>query len=88
MGRSLIQRYQLARDLLEIAVLAVGADGEKLRDGLMNVHETAVDSEQLEAWNRELAETSIAQPAICLVSVLWLDICAALASIQARYVGT
>jgi enediyne polyketide synthase len=73
MGRRLVERYDWARALLDTAERAAGEAGPAIRAGVLCAPETAADEAQLEAWKRALAETRVAQPAICLVSLLWQE---------------
>lgn len=73
MARVLVQRFQWARDMLVRAENHVGLlDGRTLGQWIFRDPESIRDSRRLAACEQGLARTRIAQPAICLASVLWL----------------
>jgi enediyne polyketide synthase len=72
MGRMLIERYPWARDLLNKCDRTLQALGSKpISPFLDRCLERAADPAELAQWQNQLAQTDIAQPAICLNSVLW-----------------
>lgn len=73
MARVLVQRFQWARDMLARAEGHVGpVDGMTLGQWIFRDPERIQDSRRLAEYEQALARTRIAQPAICLASVLWL----------------
>jgi acyl transferase domain-containing protein/acyl-CoA thioesterase FadM len=68
MARTLIERFDWARQLAAQAQLAV--TGGSLLDVIYRPIDRARDTSEVEAWTRSLAATEVAQPAICLASVL------------------
>ena len=73
MARTLVERFPWARDLVEQAgewLREYGLEG--IRDLIYPPLDRAADAEQLAAWNGELTRTEVAQPAICLASLLWM----------------
>lgn len=74
MGRTLVDRFTWAQELSDRA-------GEVLRDaGAPDVEELVFRpvervpaSAELEGWREALSQTEVAQPAICLASLLWLE---------------
>lgn len=74
MGRTLVERYDWARDLVALANRC-GQDAGRARplsESIFRVIERSPDSGRVEEWKSELAQTETAQPALCLTSVLWL----------------
>jgi len=73
MTRSLVERYSWAQELVEQAdvwLREVGAQG--VREFIYVPLDRAVNGEQVAEWSRKLAQTEVAQPAICLTSLLWM----------------
>jgi len=73
MARSLIERYSWAQELVEQAenwLHEVGVEG--VREFVYLPLERAANQEQVEEWLRALARTEVAQPAICLASLIWM----------------
>ncbi|MFZ5773166.1 MAG: SDR family NAD(P)-dependent oxidoreductase, partial [Thermodesulfobacteriota bacterium] len=72
MARSLVERHEWARDLGDqAATLLKEANGIDLPGHMFKPLERALDQSRVEAWAAQLQETRIAQPAICLASLLW-----------------
>ena len=73
MGVQLVRRFDWAKALVQMAtkVLKEILDID-LPALLYRPIEKATDRKEIEAWSKELARTEIAQPAICLTSLLWL----------------
>ncbi len=72
MGRTLVERYSCACELVEQAdnwLHDMGA--QAVSQFMFRPLDRAVDAEQIEAWSAALAQTEVAQPAICLTSLLW-----------------
>ncbi|GAB1542179.1 hypothetical protein NUACC21_48530 [Scytonema sp. NUACC21] len=73
MARSLVERYNWARELVERAdgwLREVG--GNQVSQFIYRSLDRAVNQEQVEEWTKALAQTEVAQPAICLASLLWI----------------
>lgn len=72
MARVLVERYAWARELVEqVDQLLVKANGEPISSMIFRPLDRASGSEEIDRWKRTLAETQVAQPAICLASVLY-----------------
>lgn len=72
MGRTLVERYAWARDLLHQTDQWLQAVGAKPISKCINrCIEQAASPEEVAQWQKELAQTEMAQPAICLTSLLW-----------------
>ena len=71
MARHLVERFEWARDLVAEAEAVVGElNGRRLSDLMLRpIHQANPD--ELVAWQRELMQTDVCQPAICLASVLY-----------------
>jgi enediyne polyketide synthase len=73
MGRELVGRYAWARELAEQADHWLREAGyPPVGELVFRPVERALDRAQLDGWNAALAQTEVAQPAICLASLLWL----------------
>ena len=73
MARMLSERHDWARTLLADAEAVVGfIDGKPLREWMFRNLEQATQEDGPEQWNAQLAQTRIAQPAVCLASAIWL----------------
>ncbi|MEO0373277.1 MAG: SDR family NAD(P)-dependent oxidoreductase [Cyanobacteria bacterium P01_A01_bin.17] len=73
MARVLVARYAWARDLVEQAetwLSEIGFPG--IRDAIYVPLDRVADQAQFNQWSQALAQTEIAQPAICLASLLWM----------------
>jgi enediyne polyketide synthase len=68
MARALVERFEWARQLAEEAQHSV--PDVSLLELLYPRIDRARDTSRIDEWNRALAATEIAQPAICLASVL------------------
>jgi|GEM_PF-205468 len=72
MARSLVERHEWARDLCGKASSWLQEEnGIDVPGHMFKPLERALDQSRIEAWAAELQETRIAQPAICLASLLW-----------------
>ena len=80
MARMLVERYPWARKLVEQANdwlretesdNPVGAASAATLTRLFRPLDRAADTQQIREWSAALAQTEIAQPAICLASLLW-----------------
>lgn len=72
MARTLVERYSWARELVEQAdqcLREVGA--QPVSQFIFRSLERAVNADQSKEWSAALAQTEVAQPAICLASLLW-----------------
>jgi enediyne polyketide synthase len=72
MGRTLVECHSCARELVEQAdswLRDMGA--QAVSQFMFRPLDRAVDAEQIEGWSAALAQTEVAQPAICLTSLLW-----------------
>lgn len=73
MTRTLIERYGWARELVYQAdgwLREVGSQG--VSEFIYRPLDRATNLKQVEEWSRTLARTEVAQPAICLASLLWM----------------
>jgi len=73
MARTLVERYRWARELVQQAdewLQEIGA--EEISKYIYRPLDRAINQEQIENWSRTLAQTEVAQPAICLASLLWM----------------
>ena len=75
MARTLVERFDWARDLVAKADSWLEEVGVGPVSGLI-YHDTDqdLDGEQQKRWMRALTQTEVAQPAICLASLLWLEL--------------
>jgi len=74
MARSLVERYPWARKLInEANQWLQETGGDSIKDFILYTPERAQDSQANRNWFRALSETEVAQPAICLASLLWLQ---------------
>jgi enediyne polyketide synthase len=72
MGRVIVERYGWARELWK------KAEARLTEKGYGNVYghiyrpvDRALDASQLEGWRQALSRSEVAQPAICMTSLLW-----------------
>jgi len=73
MTRVLVERYSWAKELVQQADNWLQASGgEPVSKYIYRPLDRAGDQAQLQEWKTELAETEIAQPAICLASLIWM----------------
>ncbi len=68
MARTLIERYEWARQLADEAQRAVG--NTSFLDTIFKPVDRARNDAELSEWQKALSATEVAQPAICLASVL------------------
>ena len=72
MARIIVQRYPWARKLVNDADRwLLGTGGDSIKEYIYRNPERAVDSQESGNWFSTLSKTEVAQPAICLTSVLW-----------------
>jgi len=72
MARTLVERFDWARELVDRAAEWLREYGlEGIKELMYRPVDRAVDGEQLADWAEELKRTEVAQPAICLASLLW-----------------
>jgi acyl transferase domain-containing protein len=73
MGRMLVERFEWARDLVSLADDCVKQVSDMpIAELIYRPVDRSEDRKQIETWNAALAHTQVAQPAICLSSLLWL----------------
>ena len=73
MAKRLINRYSWASDILNKADRLLARDGlEPISTVIYRDTDSELGSEGSEKWAQLLSRTEYAQPAICLVSLLWL----------------
>ena len=73
MARVLVERYDWARELVAAADDWLREAGtEPVADLIFRPLDRAANRAQVQEWAAALARTEIAQPAICLASLLWL----------------
>ncbi|WP_414575509.1 SDR family NAD(P)-dependent oxidoreductase [Anabaena sp. CCY 9402-a] len=73
MVRSLLERYNWAKDLVEQAdawLQEIGLPG--VQEHIYVSLDRVAHQEQLAEWSKKLAQTEVAQPAICLASLIWM----------------
>ncbi len=74
MGRQLVQRHDWAEEMLQAMEQVLGwSKGQQLADMIFRPLERALDAQQVTHWQEQLKQTEIAQPALCLTSMLWLE---------------
>ncbi|MFH1216417.1 MAG: SDR family NAD(P)-dependent oxidoreductase [Pseudomonadota bacterium] len=72
MARLLVERHDWARDLAaKASVWLKEENGSGLIDLMFRPLDRALDQARVNAWAAELKDTRVAQPAICLASLLW-----------------
>ncbi|GAB1544099.1 hypothetical protein NUACC21_67750 [Scytonema sp. NUACC21] len=72
MSRVLVERYSWARELVTQADNWLRELGvEPVSKFIYRLSDRAANEEQVQEWSNQLAVTEIAQPAICLASLLW-----------------
>ncbi len=72
MARGLVERFQWARELVQVAdSLSEEFGAAPLSQIMYPPIDQARDAEQIESWFHELSLTANCQPAICLASILW-----------------
>jgi enediyne polyketide synthase len=73
MGRVLVERFEWARELLATAdEWLEEAGAEPVAELIFPPLDRAANRAQVQEWADALARTEVAQPAICLASLLWL----------------
>jgi enediyne polyketide synthase len=73
MARKLVERYQWARELVDSAsgwLSEVGS--EDVTGSIYRPIDRASNKNQTDEWSSALTKTEIAQPAICLASLIWI----------------
>ncbi|HAK59113.1 MAG TPA: hypothetical protein DCO77_01850, partial [Nitrospiraceae bacterium] len=74
MGRLLVERYPWARDFSDRVESWLSEAGqEKMRERIYRPLDRALNSDQIDAWKKALSRSEIAQPAICMTSLLWIQ---------------
>lgn len=72
MARVLVERFPWARELVDKADRWLEeAQTRPISDLVYRFLDRAKDSDEVETWFKTLSQTEIAQPSICLASVLW-----------------
>jgi len=72
MARTLVERHPWARELLDQATEWLRPFGlEGIKDLMYRPVDRVADAQELDTWTGELKRTEVAQPAICLASLLW-----------------
>jgi enediyne polyketide synthase len=73
MGRRLVERYSWARDLKDKAGTWLSESNyEKIDEFIYRPLDRALNDAQIAAWKEQLSRSEIAQPAICMTSLLWI----------------
>lgn len=73
MARTLVERFEWARELVQQADAWLAEVGAGPVSPLMfRAIDRSIDDAELQRWQSELTRTEVAQPAICLASLLWL----------------
>lgn len=73
MGRTLVERYYWARELLSNVDNWIGEMDQQLLSGYIYLPSDKADLEQITEWKNKLTNTHVAQAAICLASLLWSE---------------
>ncbi len=74
MARRLIERYDWAKEIFFNSIGYLKNSGiENLADKVYKTFDENIESDLLKQWQSEITKTEIAQPAICLASVLWFE---------------
>lgn len=74
MARVLVERYAWARDMVTAADEALKAAGaEPVSPLIFRPLDRALNDDQAKSWANVLSRTEVAQPAICLASMIWLQ---------------
>uniref|UniRef100_UPI004055BA3C SDR family NAD(P)-dependent oxidoreductase n=1 Tax=Candidatus Electrothrix sp. TaxID=2170559 RepID=UPI004055BA3C len=73
MSQQLVLRHDWGQELVNALETALERQGEKLSKYIFKPVENTADALVLQHWQKELKQTEIAQPAICLASLLWLE---------------
>jgi acyl transferase domain-containing protein/NAD(P)-dependent dehydrogenase (short-subunit alcohol dehydrogenase family)/acyl-CoA thioesterase FadM len=71
MAKVLKERFPWANEYVKLADTLSNQSSESLSETIYRSLNRATGPEQLEEWNQKLKQTQIAQPAICLASLLW-----------------
>jgi len=71
MGRVLMERHPWIREIVNQADAWVGEQNDRLLSEYIFRPTDQADASQLADWKNQLTDTRIAQPAICLTSILW-----------------
>ena len=73
MGRTLVERHKWAQEMVTQADQHCQDHGVEAISSLMHPPlERQIDDEQKQEWQTNLSQTAVAQPAICLTSLIWL----------------
>jgi len=73
MGKTIADKFSYAQDIIKNSskwLQDVGS--EKVSDFIFKPTDKAIDAEEIEVWEKALKRTVVAQPAICLTSLLHL----------------
>jgi len=74
MSEALVKRHEWTRRLVKIADELSDASGnDTVSECIYRPLDKAVDLKQIENWSTLLRATQIAQPALCLSSLLWME---------------
>ncbi len=72
MARLLAERHPWAREFRDRVDSWLSGEGyEKISDHVYRPLDRALDDKQVEQWKSKLSRSEIAQPAICMASLLW-----------------
>ncbi len=73
MGRLLVERYPWAREFgAQVDVWLSETGYEKVCEYIYRPLDRAPDGDHVDGWKRALSRSEIAQPAICMTSLLWI----------------
>ena len=73
MGRRLVERYPWARDFKDKAETWLSESSyEKIDEYIYRPLDRALNDDQVTAWKEQLSRSEIAQPAVCMTSLLWM----------------
>ncbi|MEN8262910.1 MAG: type I polyketide synthase, partial [Nitrospirota bacterium] len=73
MGKALVERHEWAQKLLANAAIWIEKNGSKdIAQFIFRPTDRAINVNNIKQWSSLLKQTEIAQPAICLSSLLWI----------------
>lgn len=74
MGRRIVERYSWARDFRDkVESWLYESKHKKINASIYRPLDRALNSDQIEGWKNVLSRAEIAQPAICMTSLLWIS---------------
>jgi enediyne polyketide synthase len=74
MARKIVERHGWAQAIIDKSDSLMKPSGvSTLSEHIFRCPESALDVSEVQGWQKALSETRIAQPAICVASLLWLN---------------